>query len=524
MNRLFLLAVGLLMFASSVEAQDIMNLRMNRNELGLRGDVTALDEDNLYKKDYFREDWPTRKWFRTDLRQFLQEEEGHIYTFTNSGNLEQVTYTRRGNKMASTKVSYAKNGLLTSFLGEGYKIEGTYKGNRGDFNIYAEERTYSNGIDLTTANLATTGYKTSYPFAFVCRQQLSDDGLVLSSNYYYVDSMPARTVQYTYSALGRVAVMRTTGYDKDGMETSVSTTSYTYDGNGYLTRKSIRNAGGNDNYTYQNNALGDCIEMLAEHPYGSSVYTYEYEYDDYGNWVLRLTFKDGEFESATLRKITYGKNAKNVSAAEVAAATAPIVAADAVDVKADKKNSKKADKAKEDKTKEDKAKKIKKDAASKKEAQPKQSKTKQANGASSKTAKEIAKDQKQAAKEADKAHYKEQNKADKDAAKVAEKQHKKAAKEAAKVAENEQKKAAKEASKVAKKEQKKAEQAAKKAEKKAAKEAEKNFKKEVKDERSRIEKEAADTAKEIAKEQKKADKNTARVAKKATKKAARRSR
>ncbi len=484
MKRLFLLAIGLLMFCTSVEAQDIMNLRMNRNELGLRGDVTALDEDNLYKKDYFREDWPTRKWFRTDLRQFLQEEGGHIYTFTHSGNLEQVTYTRRGSKVASTKVSYAKNGLLTSFLGEGYKIEGKYKGNRGDFNIYAEERTYSNGIDLATANLAATDYKTSYPFAFVCRQQLSDDGLVLKSNYYYVDSMPAREVQYTYSALGRVAVMRTTFFNKHGMPGNVTTTSYTYDGNGFLTRKSIRNAGGNDNYTYQNNALGDCIEMIAEHPYGTATYTYEYEYDDYGNWVLRLTFKDGEFEYATLRKITYGKNAQNISAAEVTVATAP---AGTVDI--DQKASKKADKAKKEKAAEKKV--------SKKADKAQADKADKVRPAKKDNAKKEKADVKKAAKPSKKEVKAKQA----DTKKEAPADEKAMAKEA--------KKKAKEAAKVKKKEDK---------------EAEKNYKQEVKAERARIEKEAADTAKQIAKEQKKADKKNARVAKKATKKAQRQSR
>ncbi len=516
MKKLFLLAVGLLMFCSSVDAQDIMNLRMNRDELGLRGDVTAVDEDNLYKKEYFRDDWPSRRWFRTDLRQFLQEESGHIYTFTPQGNLEQVTYTRRGNKVAGTKVSYAKNGLLTSFLGEGYKIEGKYKGNRGDFNVYAEERTYSNGIDLGTADLATTGYTTSYPFAFTCRQQLSDDGLVLRSNYYYVDSMPARAVQYTYSALGRIAVMRTTFYDRNGRDASVTTTSYTYDGRGHLVRKSVRNSGGNDLYTYQNNALGDCIEMQAEHPYGTSTYTYEYEYDDYGNWVLRLTFKDGEFEYATLRNITYGKNAKNVSAAEVAAATAPVAAAvdsDKASHKADK--AKKKDKAKKEKT-------AKKAGNAKSKPVAKADDNKKAAAQQPMTRKEKRKAQKAAEKEFKK-EVKEKRAdielASSLTAKEIAKAQKKADKEAAKAAKKAEKQAAKQAAKEAKKAEKQALKEAKKAEKKAAKEAEKTFKKEVKEERANIEKNAATTAKTMAKEQKKADKEAEKAAKAAAKEA-----
>ena len=38
-----------------VSAQDIVNLRMDREQMGLRGNVASMDEDILLRKDYFRE-------------------------------------------------------------------------------------------------------------------------------------------------------------------------------------------------------------------------------------------------------------------------------------------------------------------------------------------------------------------------------------------------------------------------------------------------------------------------------------
>lgn len=309
MKRITLIAVLICTLCEGANAQDISNLRMSRTELGLRGNVVAVDEDHLYKKDYFRDDWPRRSWFRKDLREFLQEEEGHIYTFTDKGNLKEVTYTFQGIPQASTRCSYAKNGLITAFLGEGYKIEGKYSETSGELNVYAKQRNYGRGTDITTRDL-NSGYKIDYPFQYKLRQQISKDALVLKSSYYNVDSTLAREVEYIYSFNGRVAQETDRNYRGDGTQ-ETTTVSYTYDGNGLLTHKSVKAPAYNEDYTYTNNAMGDCIEMLSQRPFNTETYTYQYEYDSNGNWTIRLTFKDGTFESATIRTLTYGKGGKD---------------------------------------------------------------------------------------------------------------------------------------------------------------------------------------------------------------------
>ena len=110
----------------SVSGQDIVNLRMDRQQMGLRGLVASMDEDILLRKDYFREDWPQRKWFAKDLRNVLREDDGRIVTFDIKGHMTTITYTHQGKKGMKTTCTYATNGLLTSFLGEGYKVEAKY--------------------------------------------------------------------------------------------------------------------------------------------------------------------------------------------------------------------------------------------------------------------------------------------------------------------------------------------------------------------------------------------------------------
>ena len=314
MKKLLLGALLMVSVVATVKAQDILNLRMDRNQLGLRGNVATIDEDLLVRKDYFREDWPTRKGFRKDLRQILQEDAGHIYTFHGNGRLASVVYTYRGQAGRKTTCSYASNGLLTSFTGEGYRVEAKYSGNNATVNVYAETPSYSPKVDLDHADLSKTPFTKVYPYDMTCRQELSTDGYVLKSSYYYVDSMPARVCTYTYSHLNQVLKERMVNYAMDASGSDVTVTNNTYDGNGFLVMKKVRGLAVDETYTYFNNELGDCTEMTIVRPYGTVVYTYEYEYDEEGNWTMRLCFKDGVFDNAVLRQITYGKSsAKNAS-------------------------------------------------------------------------------------------------------------------------------------------------------------------------------------------------------------------
>lgn len=319
MKRLTL-ALLLCLCGTWASAQDIANLRMSRVDLGLKGLVETVDEDNLVRKDYFRDDWPTRKWFRSDLRQFLKEENGHVFDFHYNGRLKAVTYTWQGKAGRKTTCSYDSKGHMTSFLGEGFKVESKRKGDRADASIFAEVRDYSVAkTNLNYANLAETKFKYTYPFAYTCRQQFGNDGLLVRSEYFNVDSTKAASFTYTYNYNGRLTREREAYYDADENETSVSVTDFTYDGNGRLVGKRVQNDAAAETYTMVNNEMGDCIEMTVERIYGTTVYTYDYEYDSVGNWTLKLCFKDGDFDNATLRTLTYykpGRKDRNEAAEE----------------------------------------------------------------------------------------------------------------------------------------------------------------------------------------------------------------
>lgn len=292
----------------SVGAQDIVNLRMDRQQMGLRGLVASMDEDILVRKDYFREDWPERKWFVKDLRKVLREDEGRIVTFNNAGRMTTITYTHQGKKGKTTKCSYASNGLLTSFLGEGYKVEAKYKGNFADINVYAETKDYSSKVNIAKADLNKAPYTNTYPFDLKCRQELTDDGLVLRSNYYYVDSLPAKVCEYNYNHLNLLMSERITEYS-DG-EVNVTVVRYKYDNQNFLTEKVVKGKAYDETWSYHNNELGDCVRLTIERPYGKVEYKFYYEYDTNDNWTVRLQFQNGIFDNAAIRTLTYHKAAK----------------------------------------------------------------------------------------------------------------------------------------------------------------------------------------------------------------------
>ena len=308
MNRKLLLFTAIAMLAfGSPKAQDIVNLRMDAAWQGLRGPVASMDEDILIKKDYFRDDWPQRKWFRQDLRNCLQEDNGRVLTFNPQGRMTSITYTNKGVAGKKTTCSYASNGLLSSFVGEGYKVEAKYSGTVADINIFAETRDYSPKVNLSYANLNYAPYKNVYPFDMKCRQTLTGNGLILSSKYYYVDSVAAREVNYTYNHLGLLVKEVVVDYQSDPDDPNISTILYEYDQNNLLVKKTIKGSSVNDVLTYVNNEEGDCVQLTVEHPYGNEVYTYEYQYDEYGNWTMRLQFKNGAFDCAALRTLAYHK-------------------------------------------------------------------------------------------------------------------------------------------------------------------------------------------------------------------------
>ena len=434
---------------------------MDRQQMGLRGYVASMDEDILLRKDYFREDWPERKWFVKDLRSVLREDEGRIVTFNPAGRMLTITYTHQGKRGKTTTCSYASNGLLSSFVGEGYKVEAKYNGNMADINVFAETKDYKS-VNLAKADLNTTPYTNTYPFDLKCRQELSDDGLVLKSSYYYVDSMPAKVSEYNYNHNNLLVSEKNTDFASD--EKSVSTVKYTYDNRGFLVKKVTHGKALDETCTYENNDMGDCVKMTVERPYGTIVYTFEYVYDSMQNWTVRLQFEDGVFDNAALRTLTYHKAPAEPKA------------------KADKKGGAKQDKA------------VDKKGSKKSDT---------AAAVDKKAEKERAAAEKQAAKEA-KARQKEEMKAQQARAKEAEKNMTKEQRKAAQAERKDAEKAAKEqvaAAAKAEKEratmEKKAEKQRLAAEKKAEKERAKAMKQAEKDrqiaekERKAAEKKAA---------------------------------
>lgn len=459
MKKILFLTVIAFCASFSVKAQDIVNLRMDRQQMGLRGYVATMDEDILIRKDYFREDWPERKWFVKDLRNVLSEDNGRIVTFNEAGRMTSITYTYQGKQGKKTNCTYASNGLLSAFVGEGYKVTAKYNGNMADINVYAETKDYKPSVNLRKADLNTAPYTNVYPFDLKCRQELGEDGLVLNSNYFYVDSMPAKICKYDYNHMNLLMSERVEDYTSG--EKDITTVRYTYDNRGFLTKKVLHSRALDETTTYENNELGDCTKMTVERPYGTVVYTFEYVYDSMDNWTVRLEFEDGIFDNAAVRTLTYHKEPK------------------------EKKIAVKEPKEKKSAVKESK----KERAVSEKKAD---------------------KDKETDLKKAEK----ERQKAEKQAAKEAEKQQK-----AAKKAQEQQQK---EQEKNLSKEEQKAMKAQRKAEEKAAKErtaAQKKAEKEMAAAQKKAEKERLAAEKRGAKEMAAAEKRAAKERKAAEKRA-----
>lgn len=312
MKKIVLVTIITVCAFATANAQDIVNLRMDRQQMGLRGNVASMDEDILLRKDYFREDWPERKWFLKDLRSVLREDDGRIVTFNPAGRMLTITYTRQGKQGKTTRCTYAPNGLLSSFVGEGYKVEAKYNGTFADINVFAEAHDYNASVDLAKADLNTTPYTNSYPFDLKCRQELSEDGLVLNSSYFYVDSLPAKVCEYKYNHNNLLVSEKVTDYTSG--EKRVSNITYNYDNRGFLVKKTVHAKAADETYSYENNEQGDCVKMTVERPYGTVVYTFDYVYDSMQNWTVRLQFEDGVFDNAALRTLTYHKAVKEPAA------------------------------------------------------------------------------------------------------------------------------------------------------------------------------------------------------------------
>lgn len=300
MKRIILSLISIICIISTAGAQDIVNLRQDAKSLGLRYQVAYVDEDVLVRKEYFREDWPQRKWFRDDLRNCLREESGNIYNFDRNGLMTKHTYTLRGTNIRSTSCTYV-NGQLNTLLGEGCKI--VRHGN--DLDIYSESSTY--------ASQALDNRKDDYAFDLKCRMEWADDGQLLASRYYYVDSTLAKTFEYSYNHRGQIASVVSKDYGVDPKHPSKVVTRYTYDNNDFLQKMTVRGESFDDTYTYENNEHGDPVKMTYTTSYSTTIYEYEYKYDNSGNWTMRLQFKDGVFENATLRSIIYHSNGDAVS-------------------------------------------------------------------------------------------------------------------------------------------------------------------------------------------------------------------
>lgn len=303
-KRIILVMAAFLGFVASAKSQDILNLKMDAQQLGLRGNVASMDEDILIRKDFFRDDWVGRKWFTKDLRRFLKEDQGRELTFDNQGRPVTINYTLYGPVVRKTKLTYNKKGLLTAFSGEGYRATATYKDNIANINVYAETKQYDSKVNLEKDELAYAPYSNVYPFDTKCVQEISPSGRVLRSTYYFVDSMPAKECTYRYNAKGLMTEQNVTEYNTrvGKKETHFA---YTYDTKGNLTSKSVKNLSQNDIFTYENNAHGDCERLTVEHTYGNVIYTFEYLYDDHNNWTTRVDFKNGEFDGAIIRNFTY---------------------------------------------------------------------------------------------------------------------------------------------------------------------------------------------------------------------------
>ncbi|MBP5536039.1 MAG: hypothetical protein J6X62_04525 [Bacteroidales bacterium] len=293
-------------------AQDDFNVAVTVAANGLRGEVSSVDVDHLIKKEYYREDWEQRPWFIDRLREFMQESDGYITKFNKKGVITQTTVTVEGTKIGSVNYSYKKDRIV-GYEGFGTKVEAEYKGQAANVNIYGyggvvnfKPRVTKNGIDTWDwkDRSKVRSIKGAYQFVYTCRQKYDASGHLLESRYLYNDSTVAKVIRYKYSHRHLMTEQQYIQYrDNKPYDTTVVT--YAYDLKDNLCKATLRSNAVDEVYSFKNNEIGDPETVNYDCPYESCVYTFRYVYDSLSNWTTRLDYKNGVFQGATLRNITY---------------------------------------------------------------------------------------------------------------------------------------------------------------------------------------------------------------------------
>ncbi len=150
----------------------------------------------------------------------------------------------------------------------------------------------------------------------------------LSQRVTYKNDKKGRIVEeYTYNSSGSLERKYTYKYDRRGNKIEENgynpngslewKTTFKYDSKGNQIKiENYSSDGSLDNsYTFKHNSKGERIENNSYNSDGilNVKYTYKYKYDEYGNWVEKVTYKNNKPYSIEEREYEYYKGSKEIS-------------------------------------------------------------------------------------------------------------------------------------------------------------------------------------------------------------------
>jgi hypothetical protein len=220
-------------------------------------------------------------------------------TVVKIGNLDNLQKDFNPNGYLTQMRFFFKNGELYSRMEYYYNPQGQLFETRynSDKTLYVYN---PEGYLIKDATYSPGGFlKTHYNY------QVDTNGKVLKEETYHANQLES-TIAYTYNKQGDPVEMRY--YDAQGNllqrveskfnKQHLAERNRTYDKDNKLVNIT----------TKKYNSQGDCIKLQAENKLPQkqkNVATYEYKYDNRGNWIAKTTFINGEPRQIIERTLSY---------------------------------------------------------------------------------------------------------------------------------------------------------------------------------------------------------------------------
>ena len=220
-------------------------------------------------------------------------------TVVKIGNLDNIQKDFNPNGYLTQMRFFFKNGELYSRMEYYYNPQGQLFETRynSDKTLYVYN---PEGYLIKDATYSPGGFlKTHYNY------QVDINGKVLKEETYHANQLES-TIAYTYNKQGDPVEMRY--YDAQGNllqrveskfnKQHLAERNRTYDKDNKLLNIT----------TKKYNSQGDCIKLQAENKLPQkqkNVATYEYKYDNQGNWIAKTTFINGEPRQIIERTLSY---------------------------------------------------------------------------------------------------------------------------------------------------------------------------------------------------------------------------